>query len=93
MGDFMSDIENNNIKKIFGAEKLNGLKSDDLVNIKSKEDIQYEKDFNQAMKLYDKISDIFTEEKVTLEAAYTVCMAMAECIYQYMLFGDTSEEN
>ena len=45
------------------------------------------------MKLYDKISDIFTEEKVTLEAAYTVCMAMAECIYQYMLFGDTSEEN
>ena len=39
MGDFMSDIENNNIKKIFGAEKLNGLKSDDLVNIKSKEDI------------------------------------------------------
>ena len=44
------------------------------------------------MKLYDKISDIFTEEKVTLEAAYTVCMAMAECIYQYMLFGDTSEK-
>lgn len=89
----MSDIENNNIKKIFGAEKLNGLKSDNLVNIKSKEDIQYEKDFNQAMKLYDKISDIFIEEKATLETAYTVCMAMAECIYQYMLFGDTSEEN
>lgn len=57
----------------------------------TEKDKEYDMDVQKAMKLQARITDVLIEEEANMRMAYTVCVAMAESIYHYMMFGEKSD--
>lgn len=65
-------------------------KKENVIGNKNKISINdIDKEYEKAIKIQEEISDCLIRNNADMKMAYTVCIAMAESILHYMMFGDT----
>lgn len=69
----------------------NGLieRKKDIIGESSKVSVEaYDEEMKLALKIQDEITEVFIKHNANMRTAYTVCVAMAESIAHYMMFGE-----
>lgn len=51
----------------------------------------FDEELKQALKIQDEITEVLIKNDANMRMAYTVCVAMAESILHYMMFGEETK--
>lgn len=78
MDKYFNDELHENTKDIIGERLKNGASDKDRLDI--------------AMKVEMEVSDIFMKYNLTVDEAFMICLAMAQTMYLYGMFGDTYDD-